>query len=148
MAPTLWVFLGMLPVYAVMAVGTVPFGPLDLVAFAVTLGSIWIEARADKQLVRFRASDPAPEEFLQSGLWRRSRHPNYFGEMGFWWGLWLFGVAANPAWWWTVIGPIAITLMFRFVSLPMIETRMAERRPAYAEFAKRSSMVVPWPRRA
>ena len=148
MAPTLWVFLGMLPVYAVMAVGTVPFGPLDLVAFAVTLGSIWIEARADKQLVRFRASGPAPEEFLQSGLWRRSRHPNYFGEMGFWWGLWLFGVAANPAWWWTVIGPIAITLMFRFVSLPMIETRMAERRPAYAEFAKRSSMVVPWPRRA
>jgi steroid 5-alpha reductase family enzyme len=62
--------------------------------------------------------------------------------MGFWWGLWLFGVAAAPALWWTVAGPLAITLMFRFVSLPMIETRMRERRPAFAEWAGRSSLVL------
>ncbi len=148
MMPTLWVFGGMLPVYVVMAAGEVPFGPLDLVAFAVTLGSIWLEARADKQLKRFRDAGPAREEFLQTGLWRWSRHPNYLGEMGFWWGLWLFALAANPAWWWTVAGPLAITLMFRFASLRMIETRMMERRPGYAEFAQRSRLVLPIPRRA
>ena len=67
--------------------------------------------------------------------------------MGFWWGLWLFGVAAAPAFWWTVVGPLGITLMFVFVSLPMIETRMKERRPAYAEYAERSSLVLPRPAR-
>jgi len=146
MAPTLWVFLGLLPVYVSMAAGREPFGILDLVAFVVTLGSIWIEARADKQLVRFRASNPAPDEFLRSGLWGWSRHPNYFGEMGFWWGLWVFALAANPGWWWTVVGPLSITLMFRFVSLPMIETRMLERRPPYADWTQRSSLVLLRPR--
>ncbi len=80
-------------------------------------------------------------------MWAWSRHPNYLGEMGFWWGLYLFGLAANPDWWWTIVGPLAITLMFRFVSLPMIETRMRERRPGYADFAARSSLVLPRPPR-
>jgi steroid 5-alpha reductase family enzyme len=148
MLPTFWVFLGLLPVYAVVAAGTAPFGPLDAVAFAVTLGAIWIEARADKELKRFRDSGPAKQDFLQSGLWRWSRHPNYLGEMSFWWGLWLFALAADPSRWWTLVGPLSITLLFRFVSLPLIETRMRERRPAYAEFARRSSLVLPWPKRA
>jgi steroid 5-alpha reductase family enzyme len=147
MLPTFLVFLGLLPAYAVAAAGTAPFGPLDGVACAVTLGAIWIEARADKQLKRFRDSGPAPEDFLESGLWRWSRHPNYLGEMGFWWGLWLFALAADPSRWWTLVGPLSITLMFRFVSLPLIETRMRERRPGYADFARRSSLVLPWPKR-
>lgn len=146
--PTLWVFGGMLPVYAVMAAGATPFGPLDLAAFAVTFGAIWLEARADKELKRYRDSGPAREDFLQAGVWRWSRHPNYLGEMGFWWGLWLFSLAANPSWWWTGVGALAITLMFRFVSLPMIETRMLERRPGYAAFTERSRLVLPLPRRA
>ncbi len=67
--------------------------------------------------------------------------------MGFWWGLWLFALAADPGWWWTGVGPLAITLMFYFVSLPMIETRMKERRPGYAAYAARSSLVLPRPPR-
>ncbi len=146
--PTFWVFAGMLPVYAAVAAGREVFGYLDLFAATVTLGAIWIEARADNQLKRFRDARPAPEEILKTGLWARSRHPNYLGEMGFWWGLWLFAMAANPSWWWTVVGPLSITLMFRFVSLPMIETRMLARRPAYAEWVERSSLVLPRLRRA
>jgi steroid 5-alpha reductase family enzyme len=143
MMPTLWVFLGLLPVYVATAAGREPFGYLDLVASAVTLGAIALEARADRQLKRFRDASPGAQEFLREGLWRWSRHPNYFGEMGFWWGLWLFALAANPSWWWTVVGPLSITAMFRFVSLPMIETRMLERRPGWAEWARQSSLVVP-----
>jgi steroid 5-alpha reductase family enzyme len=65
--------------------------------------------------------------------------------MGFWWGLWLFGLAADPTWWWTIVGPVSITLMFRFVSLPMVETRMLERRPDYAAHTQTTSLVIPWP---
>ena len=56
---------------------------------------------------------------MDRGLWRFSRHPNYFGELSFWWGLWLFALAADPAWWWTIIGPLAMTAMFLGVSIPM-----------------------------
>jgi len=141
--PTLWLFIALLPVYAILSVGREPFGYLDLVAFVVTLGGIALEMRADNQLARYCAAKPAPEGFLASGVWAWSRHPNYLGEMGFWWGLWLFAVAANPGWWWTLVGPLAVTAMFRWVSLPWIETRMKQLRPAYSDWAERSSLVIP-----
>jgi len=148
MLPTLWVFGGCLALYPALAMGTRPMGWLDGVALLVTGGAVWIEFQADQELRRFRtAPGRRPEDVLDSGLWSLSRHPNYLGEMGFWWGLWLFGLAADPAWWWTVIGPLAITAMFRFASLPMIETRMLERRPeAFAAYQRRTAMVLPWPR--
>ena len=141
--PTVWLFVGLLPVYVVMAAGREPFGYLDIFAFVVVLGGICLEARADNELARYRASKPAPDEFLASGVWAWSRHPNYLGEMGFWWGLWLFAVAANAGWWWTLVGPLAITAMFRWVSLPWLETRMKQRRRGYSDWAARSSLVIP-----
>jgi steroid 5-alpha reductase family enzyme len=147
MFPTIVVFLGCLSVWAALT-GAQPFGVLDVIALGMTAGAIWIEARADRELHRFRASRPAQGAILDSGLWALSRHPNYFGEMSFWWGLWLFGVAASPAsWWWTAIGPLVITTMFRFVSLPMMEERSHARRSGYAAHAAKTSLVVPWPRR-
>ena len=143
MMPTLWVFGGLLPVYAAVAVGTEPLGWLDAVAALVGFGAIWIEARADKELVDFRRSNRKPDEILASGLWSWSRHPNYFGEMSFWWGLYFFGLAASADYAWTGVGALAITAMFRFASLPMMEERMLERRPHYAEHQRRIPLVVP-----
>jgi steroid 5-alpha reductase family enzyme len=144
--PTIWVFLGCLSLYPAVSSGTQPLGALDVVATVATAGAIWIEKRADDELVRFRREGRGAQAILDSGLWAWSRHPNYFGEMGFWWGLWIFGVAADPAsWWWTLAGPVSITLMFRFVSLPMIETRMQERRPGWAAHAGRTPLVIPRP---
>jgi steroid 5-alpha reductase family enzyme len=145
MMPTVWVFLGCLPLYPALSVGVAPLGALDAVAFVVTASAIAIESVADKQLLRFRRAGPSADAVLDTGLWSWSRHPNYFGEMLFWWGLFLFGIAAAPHWWWTGVGALSITLMFRFVSLPMIETRMLERRPAFAAYQERVSLVVPWP---
>ena len=142
--PTVQVFLGCLAVWVAVGVGTRPLGGLDGLGLLVTLGAIWIEARADTELVRFRRSSPPREAILASGVWAWSRHPNYFGEMSFWWGLWLFAVAAVPSYWWTVIGPLAITLLFRFASLPLIEGRMLQRRPGFAAHQQRVPMVVPW----
>ncbi len=140
--PTLWVFLGCLSLYPALALGTRPFGALDALAALVTAGSIWIEKRADDELREFRRAGHGPHAILKTGLWAWSRHPNYFGEMGFWWGLWLFGLSADPSWgWWTLVGPVSITLMFRFVSLPMVETRMLERRPDYAAHTQTTPLV-------
>jgi steroid 5-alpha reductase family enzyme len=143
MAPTLWVLLGCLPLYPALALGTRPFGALDCLAIVVTAGSVWIEARADKELWVFKRGNPPAGVTLTSGLRRCSRHPNYFGEIGFWWGLFLFGLAADPAWWWTVAGAASITLLFRFISLPLIEGHMFERRPDYAAYAERTPLLVP-----
>jgi len=142
MMPTFWVFLGCLSLYPALAIGARPFGALDALATIVTAGSIWIEMRADRELLEFRRSGHPPQAILEKGLWAWSRHPNYFGEMGFWWGLWLFGLAAEPGWWWTIVGPLSITLMFRFVSLPMVETRMLERRPGYAAYTRTTPLVI------
>ena len=89
--PTFWVFAGCLSLYPALAAATRPFGVLDAIAALVMAGSIWIEKRADDELRRFRAEGHGPQAILKTGLWAWSRHPNYFGEMGFWWGLWLFG---------------------------------------------------------
>jgi steroid 5-alpha reductase family enzyme len=68
--------------------------------------------------------------------------------MLFWWGLALFALAAAGFVWWAWLGALAVTAMFRFASLPMMERRMLERRPAYAERQQRVALLLPWPRRA
>jgi steroid 5-alpha reductase family enzyme len=143
MMPTLLVFAGCLALYPALASGSRPLGPLDGLAALVTAGAIWLEGSADNQLRRFRLAGPAPEEILATGLWARCRHPNYLGEILFWWGLYLFALAADPAYWWTGIGALSITLLFRFASLPMIERRMLERRPGYAQRVESTPVLIP-----
>ncbi len=145
--PTVMVFGGCLSLFPALSAGTRPFGLLDVTAAAVTAGAIAIEATADEQLRRFRRAPGASGRTLATGLWAWSRHPNYFGETLFWWGVFLFGLAADPRWWWTVAGPLTITLMFVFVSVPMLDQRMLARRPDYAERMRTVSGLVPFPPR-
>lgn len=144
--PTVQVFLGCLPLFPALTSAR-PLGPLDVLAATVTLGAVLVETIADEQLRSFRRSrrDGA---IMNRGLWAYSRHPNYFGELGFWCGLFLFGLAADPSDLRCGVGVLAITLMFVFASVPMLDRRSVARRPAYAEHMKRVSMLVPWwPRR-
>jgi steroid 5-alpha reductase family enzyme len=104
---------------------------------------VLLEAAADRQLARFLAA-AGPQEVLDRGLWSLSRHPNYFGEVAFWWGLWLFGLAAAPSWWWTAAGPLAITALFLGVSVPLMDRHLASSRPRYAAEQKRRSAFLPW----
>lgn len=146
--PTMQVFLGCLPVYAVMSHGDNPPGWLDALAFVVTLGAIAIETVADLQLRAFIARRSSPDTIIAEGLWGWSRHPNYFGELAFWWGLMLFGLAAAPSqWWWIVPGAVAMTLMFVLASIPLMDERSLERRPAYREHMRKISALVPLPPR-
>jgi steroid 5-alpha reductase family enzyme len=146
--PTVQVFLGCLPVYAVMSRTGEPLGGLDALAFVVTLGAIAIETLADLQLHAF-ISRRQPGTFITTGLWAWSRHPNYFGELGFWWGLMLFGIAAAPTqWWWIVPGALSMTAMFLFASIPLMDQRSLERRPAYREHMRKVSALLPLPPRS
>lgn len=144
--PTLLVFAGCLSVWVSMTSAS-RFGPVDIAAIFVTAGAIAIEAISDEQLRRFRASNPTKGAIMDRGLWSWSRHPNYFGELSFWWGLWLFAIAAEPGIWWTIVGPAAMTFLFFVISVPLLDERSVARRPAYADHMKRVSAIVPLPPR-
>jgi steroid 5-alpha reductase family enzyme len=145
--PTVWVFLGLLPLYPALTLAERPPGLLDALAALVAGGAIAIEGLADLQLRRFLGRRADPAEVLETGAWAWSRHPNYLGEVLFWWGLWLFGLAAAPAFWWTVAGPIAMTLLFALVSVPWMDRRMLAGHPAWAGRMARVPALFPWPRR-
>ncbi|HVP60303.1 MAG TPA: DUF1295 domain-containing protein [Myxococcaceae bacterium] len=145
--PTAWVFLGLLPTWPALSSQGRPVGALDLLALAVTAGAIAVEGVSDLQLRRFLRTRREASAVLDTGLWRFSRHPNYFGEVTFWWGLWLFGLAADPGWAWTVVGPVSMTLLFALVSIPWMDRRMLSRHPEWAAQMTATSALVPWPRR-
>jgi steroid 5-alpha reductase family enzyme len=142
--PTIIVFLGCLSLYPALSVGTNPFGALDIGAIAITISAIWIETRADQELKTFVSQHKSAEENITTGLWTYSRHPNYFGEVLFWWGLYIFALSADFAYWWAIIGPICITMLFLFVSIPMMDRHILRTKPAYAETMKRVSALIPW----
>ncbi|MCB9233097.1 MAG: DUF1295 domain-containing protein [Bacteroidia bacterium] len=142
--PTVLVFVGCLSLFYALD-GHQTFGWLDGVAAVVTLAGIAIEGIADNQLRAFRLSKPEPQAILETGIWKYSRHPNYFGEITFWLGLFLFSLAAAPEYWWAGAGPLAMILLFLFVSIPMKDKRMLNSRPDYAERMKKVSMLIPLP---
>jgi steroid 5-alpha reductase family enzyme len=148
--PTAWVFLGLLPLYPALALPPRGPGPLDALATLVAAGGIALEATADLQLRRFLRRRRDPSEILTGGVWAWSRHPNYLGEMLFWWGIFLFGLAAAPRWAWTAVGALAITALFLLVSVPWMDRRMLARHPLYAERLRTTPALVPrpWRRRA
>jgi steroid 5-alpha reductase family enzyme len=144
--PCFVVFLGSLSLVPALVWGTRSVGALDWIALVVGITATVIELVADEQMRRF-ARTKSPGDVMERGMWHYSRHPNYFGEILFWWSLWLFALAAAPEWWWTVIGPLAMVAMFLFASIPMLDDRSRARRPSFAAYAERTSALVPWPPR-
>lgn len=142
--PTLQVFLGMVPVYIAVTTPGAGLAWLSVVAFILGMGAVALEFVADVQMHRF-VRDRRPGEVMDRGLWAWSRHPNYFGEFGFWFALALFGLAAAPTAWWLFAGAAAMLAMFLGASIPMMEARSLERRPGYQAVVDRVSRFVPRP---
>lgn len=143
--PTVQVFLGMLPIYVAVTTPGTGWAWLTVVAFVVGMAAVALEFVADGQMHRF-VKDRKPGEVMDRGLWSWSRHPNYFGEFGFWFALALFGVAASPGdAWWLFVGAAAMLAMFLGASIPMMETRSLQRRPGYQAVVDRVSRFVPHP---
>lgn len=120
---------------------------LAFVGAAVVVAGILIEAVSDAQLARFRRDASKRGQVLDSGLWKFSRHPNYFGESVVWWGFWFVALGSGGAWW-TVVSPLLMTwLLLKVSGVPMLEKRLESTRPGYAEYARKTSAFVLWPQR-
>jgi steroid 5-alpha reductase family enzyme len=121
---------------------TVPLSPLDAVGALVAIFGLLFEAVADAQLGRFRRDPRNAGQVLDRGLWRWSRHPNYFGECCVWAGFWLIALGAGGAW--TVFSPLLMTLLLLRVSgVTLLERDIGDRRPAYRDYVARTSAFVP-----
>jgi steroid 5-alpha reductase family enzyme len=121
---------------------------LGVLGAAVWAVGLAFEVVGDAQLARFRADPANKGRVLDTGLWRYTRHPNYFGDACVWWGLWLVALAAGAPWW-TVVGPIVMTVLLRRVSgVTLLERSLVQRRPGYEEYVRRTSPFVPRPPRA
>jgi steroid 5-alpha reductase family enzyme len=110
---------------------------------ALFLTGFVLETAADAQLTRFKTRRDSDRAVLDSGLWRYSRHPNYFGEAVLWWGFGLLAVDAGAAW--TLFAPAAVTVLLLKVSgVPLLEAGIEKRRPGYADYVRRTPGFVPW----
>ena len=119
-----------------------PWGALDAIGLALASYGLVYEAVADAQLARFKANPAERGRVMDRGLWRYSRHPNYFGECCMWWGLWL--VAASAGAWWTIPSPLLMTLLLLRVSgVALLESTIGQRRPDYADYARRTNAFIP-----
>jgi steroid 5-alpha reductase family enzyme len=114
------------------------FTVFDIIGFTVWTIGFLFEAIADFQLLKFKQN--LTNKIIQTGLWKFSRHPNYFGEVLLWWGIFLF---ALPFAFWTIISPLTITFLILFVSgIPMLEKKY-ENNAEFAEYKKRTSAFFP-----
>jgi len=117
-------------------------GPLDFLGLGLWLVGMFFEVVGDWQLARFRRSKHAEGSVLDTGLWRYTRHPNYFGEATLWWGIYLMAVSAGA--WWTVFAPVLMTiLLLRVSGVAPLEQDIADRRPAYRDYIRRTNAFFP-----
>ena len=134
-----------MPLYAAIT-GVWPLGLLDILGAAVVLVGIGFETIADAQLARFKSRPENEGRVLDTGLWRYTRHPNYFGDFCVWWGLYL--LAASAGGWWTIFSPVLMSLLLLKVSgVALLEKDIGERRPKYADYIARTSAFFPRPPR-
>ncbi|MGB8919274.1 MAG: DUF1295 domain-containing protein [Candidatus Sulfotelmatobacter sp.] len=137
-------FLVALPMLIINRSTGIPFSFLNGIGVCVWLLGFLFESVGDAELARF-ASDPLNRrKILQTGLWQYTRHPNYFGEVVQWWGIWLLAVGVPGGGWFGIIGPLTITFLILKVSgIPMLEKKMAEN-PDFADYKRRTSVFLPW----
>jgi len=119
-------------------------GSPDVLGLALFATGFAFEAGGDWQLLRFRRDPANAGRVMDRGLWRYTRHPNYFGDALVWWGFFCFA-AATPGGSWTVFSPILMTLLLMRVSgVSLLEKRLRHTKPAYREYAQRTNAFLPW----
>jgi steroid 5-alpha reductase family enzyme len=128
--------------------GRTIMGPVAWVGVIVAITGILFETIGDAQLKAFRDNPVNKGKVLDTGLWRYTRHPNYFGDACTWWGIWLIAAETGPLGWASVIGPIFLTFtLTKWSGKPLLERGLKKSRPEYAAYVARTSGFFPWPPR-
>ena len=139
-------FIVSLPLYAAIN-SSAPLNLLDVAGATLAIAGLLMETIADTQLAAFRDDPDSRGRVLDRGLWRYSRHPNYFGEFCVWWGLYLLALATGA--WWAILSPLLMSvLLMRVSGVTLLEKDIGERRPKYAEYVARTNAFFPGPRRS
>ncbi len=123
--------------------------PLFLAGLLIWAAGFAVEVISDTQKYRFKSKGENKSKWIETGLWKYSRHPNYFGEITLWWGLFAMAISLRGAsFWWIAAGPLFITLLILFVSgVPLLEKSGDEKYgdlEAYREYKRRTNPVIPW----
>jgi steroid 5-alpha reductase family enzyme len=121
-------------------------GALAIPGVVVWVIGFLFESVGDEQLRRFKAREENRGKVMDRGLWRYTRHPNYFGDFCVWWGIWLVAALTSDGTWWTFVGPVVMSLLLIRVSgAARLEKDIGERRPEYADYIRRTSAFFPRP---
>ncbi len=132
-----------LPLHAAMA-SPAALNALDFLGVALWVTGMLFEAGGDFQLARFKADPANRGQVMDRGLWRYTRHPNYFGDACVWWGLGLIAVAGGA--WWALLSPVIMTFLLLKVSgVSLLEKDIGDRRPKYADYVARTNAFFPGP---
>lgn len=142
MMPTLLVFMGMIPAYYIIN-GSQKINVFSVIGFLICIAATAVQFISDRQMMKFRSDINNDGKCIENGLWKYTRHPNYLGEVSLWWGIWIMQIGASPSIWVTIIGPVFITLLFVFISIPMMEKHVSSKRPEYLDYKKRVPMLIP-----
>jgi Predicted membrane protein len=140
--PTVLVYSALIPLYYCLTAVEIENEPLYYFGLFVSVAATIIEAVADEQLYPYRIKRKTG--IINEGLWRYSRHPNYFGEVTFWWGLYFAALGVDLDLWWTGVGAVAMYLLFALYSIPSMEKRMLAKRPEYASQIRTVSQFFIW----
>jgi steroid 5-alpha reductase family enzyme len=125
-----------------------PLSGLSWFGIIIALFGIAFESIGDAQLEKFRADPANKGQVMDRGLWRYTRHPNYFGDACAWWGIWLVALAGSGWGFWTIGSPMLLTwMLIRWSGAPILEKGLSKTRPGYADYIRRTSGFVPWPPR-
>jgi steroid 5-alpha reductase family enzyme len=139
MFPTVVVFLCILPALYVMNENPA-FSPMCIIGAAISFGAVLLQLVADTQMHRYRKDRRTP--FMEQGLWKKARHPNYLGEILMWWGVAIYGIALLGFRWYLILGAAVNHLMFLFISVPLADRRQAKRE-GYEQYREGKNMLVP-----
>ena len=136
------------PVGVALLAGAPPaLGALDGLGTVIVAVGLLFEAGGDWQLARFRRNPANRGQVCDTGFWRYTRHPNYFGDALVWWGFFAFA-AATPGGWWSAGGPLLMTvLLVRVSGVAMLEADLRHSKPGYHAYVARTSSFIPWPPR-
>ena len=135
-----------LPLFAAFS-NAADFTAFDMAAMPLWAAGIMFESIADVQLARFKSNPANKGKVLNTGLWRYTRHPNYFGECLVWWGFYLFAFGSGA--WWTIFAPLLMTwLLLKVSGVVMLEQSIVNRRPGYREYIRRTNAFIPGPVKA
>ena len=145
MMPTLLVFLASVPAFYYVINGN-EFDALNIIGLSIMGFATIIELISDLNMHKFQEIRTSRSEIIRVGLWKYSRHPNYFGEILFWYGVLFVFLIGNMDYWYVMFGALSINLLFMFISIPLAEKRLITYKDGYLEYQKTTRRLIPLPK--